>query len=218
MIKKLVATTLMVTVLSTSTACGEAAAYYPLDELNSNGINLEALNYFKQELLSSNALDCSRVAIKIGFRDGKSYVYVYALDATGKSMALYSLEGDMVTDIIETCYINDEYSWHEPYYSYDVYFGPESNGEIITAERAIDTDILINQDTNQLLYLKKQLINAGYPDDDFSVYNGTLYYGDFIFSGDAEVSVMNILYGLYGYIGNYSFEDHYGVIHTIEVG
>lgn len=198
-------------------ACGTTSnAYYPLDELNSNGINEEALAYFKNQIMASGALDCERVAIKLGSKDGYLYVNVYALDETGLFLKSYPVEGEMVSDILDTFFL-DEYSFPQTYYTYEMYVSHvDSEDGVLVAKRKIDYSILENQDSNSLGNLKEQLMEAGYPDRKFSVDGNSLYYGKFEVSGDAKLDVMNILYGFYGNISTYSFSDSYGVIETID--
>lgn len=197
-------------------ACGTTSnAYYPLDELNSNGINEEALSYFKKQILASDALDCERVAIKIGSMDGYFYVDAYALDETGLFLKSYPIEGDMVNDIIDTFFL-DEYSFPQEYYTYEMYISYlESEDGVLVANRTIDHSLL---ESNVMMRLKEQLIKAGYPDREFSVNGNSLYYGKFQVSGDAELDVMNILYGFAGNISTYSFSDSYGIIKTVDIG
>lgn len=91
----------------------------------------------------------------------------------------------------------------------------ESEDGILVANRAVDEKMLQCGAFNSV---KNQLVEAGYPERDFSVINGTLYYGKFMMFGDAKQDLMNILYGMPGNIGKYSFSDSRGVLFTTTVG
>ena len=90
---KKIITTILTLVVMLFAGCGAEEVRYPLEDLDSSGINTEGLAVFKEKLYNAEILDCEKVAFRIGFRDGFSYLTVFELDETGMEINSHPVDG-----------------------------------------------------------------------------------------------------------------------------
>ena len=99
--------------------------YYPEQHLDSTGMDMEAINYFKgvfNEYLGTG--DCYIGIISI---NGYLTVMVFETDSEGKSIHEYEIEGDIRTDMLNSIYGDLSYLR----FHYDL----ETDGNLITGTR-----------------------------------------------------------------------------------
>lgn len=210
--KKLTAVTLLTLVLAFAlSACGKAEDFYPREELSSEGINQESLDYFKTVFKECEDLFFEDYAIRITHHGGDNFVTLFGLDSTGKAVANYDIQGDLCNDILIGTF-EDNSSCMGYKYDLDVEEGKKNN--TITGTRHLSKEKLENQ--SFAINYKAELIKAGYDDSSFTydVSTDTLKYGDFKITGDMKVSLVNELYDLPSLGPGYDFTQSKGVIDT----
>lgn len=215
--KKLISTPMKLLTLIlffTLAGCGESQAFYPKEELRADGLDTEKLAYFNQVFFKVEDFMFDDYAIKLSTHGSDFFATLYGLDATGKAMNSYDIQGDLFKDIISGIYMGNESALG---YTYSFTVEESEDGNTITGSHVIFDDILKNQDYNELKKFKDDLTEAGYPYE--TIYyladEDVLHYGKFIISGDMKENILSLLYGkLYLANEKYSFSQEKGVIYT----
>lgn len=97
--KKFIATMsnlLTLVLVLTLTGCG----MHSKEELDSEYVSMENLNYFKQIFMEYEDFMYEDYAIRIDSHGDDFSITLYCLDATGKSICSYDVQGDIFEDIL----------------------------------------------------------------------------------------------------------------------
>ncbi len=192
------------------TGCNSSEDFYPKEELSSNGINTVNLQYFKNIFSQYEELTYEDFAVRIAYRSGNFTVTLYGLDITGKALKAYTVQGDIMADIINGA-TDMDYNSPSIGYTYDFQLVKEEKRDILTGTRHMPANI----SEYNFNYYKRILTDAGYPELKFDYCCQSLYYGPFEIDGDMKSEILDILYGkIIPYSNSFELTQEKGIIHT----
>lgn len=174
--------TLFAALLAVGTVAG-CASSTNVPDLNSTGINTEALEHFKKILHESGMFDECEIKIQVAGPYYKNSSAIYVLDNNGKVVAEYltstdQFGKDLINAILDGLYgfqYSEEYIGIPLYYEYNL----EISDNFILGSRTLPYGW-----KKRVEKAKKYLSQAGYPDSDFTYEDGKFSYGEYEISGD----------------------------------